>query len=105
VTEGTADEKLRAIEGNTYLSHALGRLREVEPPIVVFGSSLSPQDDHLVEALNEKPDRPIAISMLPGSKREVAARKGELLGRLETEELLFFDARTHPFGAHALTSR
>lgn len=103
VTEGSAREKLRAIEGNPYLAHALAQLKAVDLPIVVFGSSLSPQDAHLVGALNEHPRRPVAISLVPGSPREIAARKAELIGRLETDELLFFDARTHPLGAPSLT--
>lgn len=60
VTEGTARDKLRAIEGNAYLAHALGRLRSVELPMVVFGSSLGAQDDHLLDALNEHPSRGLA---------------------------------------------
>lgn len=103
VTEGSAAEKLRAIEENAYLTHALSRLRATHVPLVVFGSSLSMQDDHLVEALNEHPQRPLAISMLPGPEREVTARKAELRGRLEAEELHFFDARTHPLGDACLT--
>ncbi len=104
VTEGSAAEKLRAIEDNAYLSHALARLRAVELPVVAFGSSLSAQDDHLVEALNEQPSRPIAISMRPGPPKEVAARQAELFGRLKTDQLLFFDASTHPLGAATLTT-
>jgi hypothetical protein len=105
VTEGSAVEKLRAIEGNHYLAHALQRLRDVDLPIVIFGSSLSAQDDHLVDALNEQPDRPVAVSMLPGSKKELATRQAEIFGRLETESLMFFDATTHPLGSPALRAR
>jgi hypothetical protein len=32
-------------------------------PLVVFGSSLAEQDMHLVEAINDAPDRPVAVSM------------------------------------------
>jgi hypothetical protein len=105
VTEGSAVEKLRAIEGNDYLAHALERLRNVDLPLVIFGSSLSSQDDHLVDALNEQPDRPVAVSMLPSSKKELATRQAEIFGRLETESLLFFDATTHPLGSPALRAR
>jgi hypothetical protein len=100
VTEGSARDKLRAIEGNDYLSFVLGRLRELALPLVVFGSSLSPEDQHLVDALNEHPDRPIAVSMRPsGTKRQRAAQQGDLYGRLEAETLLFFDSTTHPLGS------
>ena len=77
-TEGTARDKLRAIEGNACLAHALRTLRGVDLPMVVFGSSLSEQDDHLVDALNEHPARPIAMSLLPAPRRELAARQAEI---------------------------
>ena len=99
VTEGSAAEKLRAIDGNEYLSHCLDRLRTNDLPTVIFGSSLSAQDDHLVDALNEHRDRPVAVSMLPrASKREQARAQVDLWGRLEVETLYFYDARTHPLG-------
>jgi hypothetical protein len=98
VTEGTARDKLRAIEENAYLAHALGRLSSIDLPLVVFGSSLSAQDDHLLDALNEHPGRAIAVSLLPGTRRAVAARQADIYARLETDELWFFDATTHPLG-------
>lgn len=102
VSEGTARDKLRAIEGNAYLANALQTLRELELPVVVFGSSLGRQDDHLLDALNEHPKRPIAVSLLPGSSRSVAARQADIYARLETDELRFFDATSHPLGDPAL---
>ncbi|MFZ2050832.1 MAG: DUF4917 family protein [Solirubrobacteraceae bacterium] len=102
VTEGTARDKLRAIEGNAYLAHSLQTLQSAALPLVVFGSSLGAQDDHLLDALNEHPRRPIAISLLPGSKRVIAAMQADIYARLETEELCFFDATTHPLGRRSL---
>jgi hypothetical protein len=102
VTEGTARDKLRAVEGNAYLAHSLETLRARELPLVVFGSSLGAQDDHLLDALNEHPRRPIAVSMLPGQQRALAGRQADIYARLETDELHFFDATTHPLGDPAL---
>jgi hypothetical protein len=102
VSEGTARDKLRAIEGNAYLAKALQALRGLDLPVVVFGSSLGLQDDHLLDALNEHPERPIAVSVLPGSRRHVAARQADVYARLETDELRFFDATSHPLGDPAL---
>ena len=102
VTEGTAADKLRAIEGDEYLAHALHELRSLELPIVVFGSSLSSQDDHLLDALNEHPGRAIAVSLLPGPRRDVAARQADLYARLQADELRFYDATSHPLGAETL---
>ncbi len=102
VTEGTAADKLRAIEGNEYLAHALHTLRSLELPIVVFGSSLSSQDDHLLDALNEHPHRTVAVSLLPRARRELVARQADLYARLQTDELRFYDATSHPLGAETL---
>lgn len=85
-----------------YLTHVLGRLRSVDLPVVVFGSRLGTSDEHLVDALNEHPLRPIAVSMRRSSKRELARLQSDIYGRLETETLLFFDAETHPLGAPSL---
>jgi hypothetical protein len=102
VTEGSDGDKLRAIEGNGYLSHALQMLREIELPVVVFGSSLSNQDQHLIDALNEHPERPVAISMLPASEKDLVSRQADVYQRLEAKTLVFYDARSHPFGAREL---
>lgn len=102
VTEGTARDKLRAIEGNAYLAHSLQTLRSAALPLVIFGSSLSAQDGHLLDALNEHPRRAIAVSLLPAGKRAIAAMQADVFTRLETEELYFFDATTHPLGRPSL---
>ena len=99
ITEGSSQEKLRAIEDNVYLSHALNQLRECHHPLVVFGSQLSDQDAHLVGVLNEEPERPIAVSIRPGEERVIRARQGELRHRLSSDSLMFFDATTHPLVA------
>jgi Domain of unknown function (DUF4917) len=102
VTEGTARDKLRAIESNAYLAHSLQALRSTELPLVVFGSSLGTQDDHLLDAINEHPRRRIAVSLLPDNRRTLAARQADIYARLETDELEFFAATTHPLGDPAL---
>lgn len=102
VTEGSAEDKLAAIEDNVYLSHALDRLRERDLPVVVFGSSLSEHDSHLAEALSENPGRPVAISMVPATRKELLAQQVDIVGRLDANPLLFFDATKHPLGNPAL---
>lgn len=102
VTEGSATEKLAIIQSNDYLRHGLTRLRERDLPLVVFGSSLSAQDDHLVDAINEHPERPVAVSMYPRTTRENATVQADIFGRLQTDNLLFFDSTTHPLGAASL---
>ena len=103
VTEGSARDKLRAIEDNDYLSHTLRRLSECDLPFVVFGSSLGEQDQHLVDAINETPDRPVAVSIRPGrSTAETRRKQAHVRERLDAEPLLYFDSRTHPLGREDL---
>jgi hypothetical protein len=103
VTEGSAADKLTAIEDNVYLSHALERLRGRDLPTVVFGSGLSEHDAHIAAALSENPGRPVAVSMLPGPRSDLLAKQVDICGRLEADPLLFFDATTHPLGNPALS--
>jgi hypothetical protein len=105
ITEGSSQHKLQAIEGNDYLAHALDQLGECELPLVVFGSELGEQDQHLVEALNRNPDRPIAVSIFKEGKgkNEIRAIKASLRSGLNADPLVFFDAATHPLGLPALS--
>lgn len=105
VTEGSADDKLAAIEDNIYLAHALRRLEERDLPVVVFGSGLSEHDSHIGEALSANSERPVAVSMLPAPRRELLARQVDICGQLEAKPLIFFDATTHPLGDRGLSVR
>lgn len=93
ISEGSYREKLRAIEDNDYLSYAL------------FGSALAEQDMHLIKAINENPDRPVAVSMRRAGRKALLARQGELRGRLTAHELHFYDAATYPLGNPDLAYR
>jgi hypothetical protein len=104
VTEGSARDKLAVIEENVYLSHALHRLGQRDQPVVVFGSGLSEHDAHLTDALSRNPDRPVAVSMMPGPQKELRMKQAEIYGRLNAQPLLFFDASTHPLGNPGLTA-
>jgi hypothetical protein len=98
ISEGSYREKLRAIEDNDYLSYALDRLTNCDSPLVIFGSALAEQDMHLIKAINENPDRPVAVSMRQAGRKARLARQGELRGRLTAHELHFYDAATYPLG-------
>jgi hypothetical protein len=70
---------------------------------VVFGSALGFEDAHISDALSENAKRTIAVSMLPGeSTANLLARQMEIYGRVEVDELVFFDATTHPLGVPGL---
>jgi hypothetical protein len=107
VTEGSSADKRRAIEDNDYLTHANKRLRECTAPLTLFGSSLDGQDQHLIDAINENDERPVAVSIRrpsgPGAKNKIRKRQAEIRGCLhDVEEVYFFDAATHPLGDKAL---
>jgi hypothetical protein len=103
VTEGSTREKLLAIESNDYLAHGLAVLSEVDLPMVVFGSGLSSQDEHLVTAISQHPSRPVAISMVKAPKADMLAEQSDLYRRLGAEHVYFYDAATHPLGSSDLT--
>ncbi len=81
ITEGSAQHKLQGIEGNDYLSHALDQLGKCDLPMVVFGSGLGEQDQHLVDVLR--------------SEEEIRAEKRKIRAGLDAP-LFFFDSSTHP---------
>lgn len=64
---------------------------------MVFGSGLGEQDQHLVDALNRNPSRPIAISIRKDgrSDEEVRLEKRKIRAGLDAP-LYFFDSSTHP---------
>lgn len=98
IAEGSASEKARIIQENDYLSFGLKRLRRSKYGLVVFGLSLRDEDAHLVEALNYRSKRPIAVGMRPQTKTENRRRKARIRELLDVDELYFFDATTHPLG-------
>jgi hypothetical protein len=100
VAEGTAEEKKRAVAQSDYLSFCFRHLRRFRGPLVLFGHSLSEQDRHIVEAINENPLRDLAISVHADSADEVVRAKAHYVGLFPhaPDRLRFFDARTHPLG-------
>lgn len=104
ISEGSARDKLLAVEGNDYLAHVYETFKERPRPLVVFGHALGAQDGHLIEAINASPDRPVAISMVDKGKKALRKRQAEVLSKLDSEDIYFFDAATHPFGSPDLTA-
>lgn len=104
ITEGSSQDKIRAIDNNPYLIHCVDRLRRRPDPLVVFGHGLgAAQDQHLVDAINEHPERPVAVSIRPGSRKAVLARQAHFRGALHTKHLYFFNSETHALGNPKLT--
>ncbi|WP_162458475.1 DUF4917 family protein [Pseudactinotalea terrae] len=104
VSEGTSRAKLSTIRGSQYLSWCLDRLRTSTGDTVVFGHSLAPQDQHVMEALVAGGKREIAISVWPDDDpRAIIEQKAHLRRALEPHTVHFFDSTTHPLGLSSLT--
>lgn len=67
--------------------------------------ALGEQDRHLVDAINAHPERPVAVSMKAKGKKELRGRQAGIWGKLETDDVFFFDAATHPLGSPDLTRK
>ena len=102
ITEGSSRDKLRAIEGNDYLAHVYDQLQNASSPLLVFGHSLGEQDQHLIDAINSHPDRPVAISMRDVGRERLREDQARIRGKLHTDAATFYDASTHPLGSPQL---
>jgi hypothetical protein len=101
VSEGSAEDKLTVIRSSDYLSFALKQLAESSGPLVIFGQSLSEQDQHLLDVLRGR-SGPIAVSLRAGDPDDVEQKKHFACGRLGRSDLLFFNASSHPLGDPSL---
>lgn len=107
ITEGSSEDKMRAIRSSDYLSFAYTEFMKHSGPLVIFGHSLGDTDQHLLNAIRKhKPDK-IAVSIrATNSPESIVKKKVDLQASLwrgksqsERPELIFFDAATHPLGS------
>jgi hypothetical protein len=99
VSEGTAEDKYRSIMRSAYLEFALRSLSEHEGGLVVFGSSLRSEDEHLVRAINAQPIPDLAFSIRASNDAAtIRTRKAELRAQFPKSNLYFYDSATHPLG-------
>lgn len=64
---------------------------------------MSEQDAHLVDALNEHSDRPIAVGIRGGTERKNRREQHRIASLLEAKPLYFFDSASHPLGSKDLS--
>lgn len=102
VSEGSSAAKLRTIRRSDYLSFAYDRLVQDDQPAVVFGSSLSKQDEHIVRALLAGGRRRVVVGIYPAGREHVLEQKASIMKLLDGQSVEFFDSRTHPLGDPAL---
>ena len=105
VSEGSARLKLAAISGNDYLTFVRSEWANHEGSLVVFGHSLSRSDAHLVtpltlrSAMARELDQvaPVAVSLRPEADSDL--KRAYYHERLRRDDVIFFDATTHPLGS------
>lgn len=95
VSEGTPSEKMEAIGRSTYLRFALDRLKKSRTSLVIFGTSLSEPDRHIVDAINHN-ERDLAVSVHLARKpeNEVKSIKYGIKSKFPGHEIEFFDSET-----------
>ncbi|TCO33381.1 uncharacterized protein DUF4917 [Kribbella steppae] len=99
VSEGTSRAKVRTIQRSPYLSFCLESLADDEQDAVIFGHSLSAQDQHIVDAINAGPKRKVAVSIYPsGNPQKVIEEKVRIQQALDRHRVSFYDSTTHPLG-------
>ncbi len=97
VSEGRSKEKLKAIERSNYLSFCFESLEKSQNKLVIFGSSMSIQDAHIINAINYKKDKrklAIAIHTSGKSKVELERELKRLTAEFSSHKIHFFDSST-----------
>ena len=107
ISEGESADKLASITSSDYLSFAHQMFTSHDGGLVVFGHSLSDQDEHLVRPMRSWRGNPVAISMLPDEDLEKIVREQDRFkSRLSPmKDIVFFDATTHPLGSPELSAK
>lgn len=101
ITEGRSEMKLSRIRENNYLNFCYEKLRQSEGGVTVYGHDLNEEyDGHIVEALKESRNQPIAVSVFsdlnPSDKQKFAYRISRLfIG--SNKEVVFFESAAHSF--------
>jgi len=95
ISEGKSETKLKSIQSNQYLNFALNQFETcVDKTLVIYGQSLSEQDEHLVKIIDKSFEK-IAISIRPQAWKtmgELKAEKNRLSSYFKKTKLEFYDS-------------
>lgn len=104
VTEGRSEEKLERIEASGYLRYAHRRLEELTGGLFIHGVSFSPNDEHILSALEAKSCQIASIYVglhKPGSDEALAVmRRATQIKRRRAKvggiklDVAFYDSKT-----------
>jgi hypothetical protein len=95
ISEGKSETKLKAIQSNSYLSFCLNKFGQANSQnLVVYGQSLSEQDNHLVKII-DKNYKKVAISIKTDnnqSLKQIIAKKNRISSVFSEIDYEFYDA-------------
>jgi hypothetical protein len=105
VSEADSSEKLRSIQSSDYLTFAHQEFAQHEGGLVIFGHGLGEGDSHIAAPV-KRWNNPVAVSIRPADDATVIEAKARYRNRLAPlQNVLFFDATTHPLGDSGLAPR
>lgn len=107
ISEGTSQDKLRRIKSNTYLSFAYSRMQDMGGGVIIYGTSLSRQDSHIIDAIKKSKVYKIAYGIYPVGMTsiDVETVKANVQQMFQHRKIdfYFFDARTCPLSYQVTT--
>lgn len=86
-----SENKLEAIQSNQYLVHCYNKLAKLSGNLVIIGSSLDDNDNHIFNKINESKIENIYVSAMP---RDVETYRKKLLEKFPNKNLYLFNAET-----------
>jgi len=97
ISEGKSITKLKSIRANNYLNFCLNCFdRNTDKTLIVYGQSLSEQDEHLVGIIDKHYDK-VAISIRPEeweTKGQLIAEKHRLSALFKKTKFEFYDSKS-----------
>lgn len=97
ISEGKSEAKLKSIQSNQYLSYCLKQLEtNAEKTLIIFGQSLSDQDEHLVKIIDKSYEK-VAISIRSEdwvTAGQLKAEKNRISSMFKKTKFEFYDAKT-----------
>jgi len=85
------EKKINAINDNEYLKGCLNKLGELAGNLVIIGSSLADNDNHIFNKINDSEIKTIYISALPDQEENMMRLAKS---KFPKKEIVIFDATT-----------
>lgn len=98
VSEGGAEEKRARVLSNQYLHFCFDKLGAAKNPLMIFGLTLAPNDEHIIQQIRSN-QRPLIISVYPENRSALDLKKevtDQLVkfGNSFRKEIDFVDSRS-----------